>query len=155
YSHYARRVLAARVDMPASVETAASGPITRAWMASRLQALHAPAADAEAAAAQALRRLRAEVMCVVIERDLRGVATLAEITGAMTDLAELSIQHGLRVLGDDLAATFGRPTGDQSGEVQELVVVGMGKLGGRELNVSSDIDLIFLYDEDGDTQGGT
>jgi len=155
YSHYARRVLAARADLPALVEAAASGQITRAWMEERLRALQAPSADAEAAAAQALRRLRAEVMCVVIERDLRGLATLAEITGAMTDLAELSIQHGLRVLGDDLAATFGRPTGAQSGEVQELVVVGMGKLGGRELNVSSDIDLIFLYDEDGDTQGGT
>ncbi len=154
YSHYARRVLAARADVPALVAEAAAGPITRAWMETRLQALRAPSADVEAAAAQALRRLRAEVMCVVIERDLRGLATLAEITGAMTDLAELSIQFGLRVLGDDLAATFGQPTGAQSGEVQELVVVGMGKLGGRELNVSSDIDLIFLYDEDGDTQGG-
>ena len=45
--------------------------------------------------------------------------------------------------------------GAGGGEVGELVVVGMGKLGGRELNVSSDIDLIFLYDEDGETQGGT
>jgi len=154
YSHYARRVLAARPGLPAVVEAAAAAPINRAWMESRLQALHAPSADAEAAAAQALRRLRAEVMCVVIERDLRGLATLAEITGAMTDLAELAIQFGLRVLGADLGATYGRPIGDQTGDVQELVVVGMGKLGGRELNVSSDIDLIFLYDEDGDTEGG-
>ncbi|MGO4411705.1 bifunctional [glutamate--ammonia ligase]-adenylyl-L-tyrosine phosphorylase/[glutamate--ammonia-ligase] adenylyltransferase [Cupriavidus sp. KB_39] len=153
-SHYARRVLQARPELAAVVADAARAPLTRAWMESRLQALHAPSADAEAAAAQALRRLRAEVMCVVIERDLRGLAPLGEITGAMTDLAELGIQFGLRVLGDDLAATYGRPTGAQSGEVQELVVVGMGKLGGRELNVSSDIDLIFLYDEDGDTQGG-
>lgn len=155
YSHYARRVLAARPGLPAAMADATVGSITREWMEARLRDLHTPSADAEAAAGQALRRLRAEVMCVVIERDLRGLATLAEITGAMTDLAELSIQHGLRVLGDDLAATFGRPTGDQSGEVQELVVVGMGKLGGRELNVSSDIDLIFLYDEDGDTRGGS
>ncbi|MGO4762123.1 bifunctional [glutamate--ammonia ligase]-adenylyl-L-tyrosine phosphorylase/[glutamate--ammonia-ligase] adenylyltransferase [Cupriavidus sp. 2KB_3] len=153
-SHYARRVLQARPELAAVVADAARAPLTRAWMEARLQALHAPSADAEAAAAQALRRLRAEVMCVVIERDLRGLAPLGEITGAMTDLAELGIQFGLRVLGDDLAATYGRPTGAQSGEVQELVVVGMGKLGGRELNVSSDIDLIFLYDEDGDTQGG-
>lgn len=155
YSHYARRTLAARAELAGVVAQAAAAPLTRAWMEARLRALHVPSSDAESAAAQALRRLRAEVMCVVIERDLRGLAPLAEITGAMTDLAELAIQYGLRTLGDDLATTYGRPTGDQSGEVQELVVVGMGKLGGRELNVSSDIDLIFLYDEDGETQGGS
>lgn len=155
YSHYARRVIQARPAMAAVVAEAAAAPLTRAWMEARLRALHAPAADVDAAAGQALRRLRAEVMCVVIERDLRGAATLAEVTGAMTDLAELAIQHGLHVLGDDLAATFGRPMCQEGSEVQELVVVGMGKLGGRELNVSSDIDLIFLYDEDGETQGGT
>jgi len=155
YSHYARRVLQARPDLETVLRQALSEPLTRGWMESRLAALQQPAADAEEAAKQALRRLRAEVMCVVIERDLRGAATLAEVTGAMSDLAELAVQHGLAVLGDDMAATFGRPVGEQSGEVQELMVVGMGKLGGRELNVSSDIDLIFLYDEDGDTQGGT
>ncbi|SOY42870.1 bifunctional [glutamate--ammonia ligase]-adenylyl-L-tyrosine phosphorylase/[glutamate--ammonia-ligase] adenylyltransferase [Cupriavidus taiwanensis] len=154
YSHYARRVLQARPDLPEILAAAVAQPLTRAWMAARLQALHTPSADAEDAAKRALRRLRAEVMCAVIERDLRGLATLGEVTGAMTDLAELAIQHGLAMLGDDLAATFGRPVGAHSGEVQELVVVGMGKLGGRELNVSSDIDLIFLYDEDGETQGG-
>ncbi|MGL4995801.1 MAG: bifunctional [glutamate--ammonia ligase]-adenylyl-L-tyrosine phosphorylase/[glutamate--ammonia-ligase] adenylyltransferase, partial [Deefgea sp.] len=45
------------------------------------------------------------------------------------------------------------PIGEESGEKQELIVVGMGKLGGRELNVSSDIDLIFIYPEDGSTNG--
>ncbi|WP_115952830.1 bifunctional [glutamate--ammonia ligase]-adenylyl-L-tyrosine phosphorylase/[glutamate--ammonia-ligase] adenylyltransferase [Cupriavidus plantarum] len=155
YSHYARRVLQARPEVAEVVTRAAAAPLTRAWMEARLSALHEPAADVDAAAGRALRRLRAEVMCAIVERDLRGAATLAEVTGAMTDLAELAIQHGLHVLGNDLAATFGRPTCQQGSEVQELVVVGMGKLGGRELNVSSDIDLIFLYDEDGDTQGGT
>ncbi|QQX85436.1 bifunctional [glutamate--ammonia ligase]-adenylyl-L-tyrosine phosphorylase/[glutamate--ammonia-ligase] adenylyltransferase [Cupriavidus necator] len=155
YSHYARRVLQARPDLPAVLAAAATQPLTRAWMQARLQALHEPSADAEESAKRTLRRLRAEVMCAVIERDLRGLATLGEVTSAMTDLAELAIQHGLAMLGDDLAATFGRPVGAHSGEVQELVVVGMGKLGGRELNVSSDIDLIFLYDEDGETQGGS
>ncbi|WP_407935117.1 bifunctional [glutamate--ammonia ligase]-adenylyl-L-tyrosine phosphorylase/[glutamate--ammonia-ligase] adenylyltransferase [Cupriavidus plantarum] len=155
YSHYARRVLQARPEVAEVVTRAAAAPLTRAWMEARLSALHEPAADVDAAAGRALRRLRAEVMCAIVERDLRGAATLAEVTGAMTDLAELAIQHGLHVLGNDLAATFGRPTCQQGSEVQELVVVGMGKLGGRELNVSSDIDLIFLYDEDGETQGGT
>ncbi len=153
-SHYARRVLQARPEVADLVAAASGAPLTRPWMTGRLAALHEPSVDVEEAAKRALRRLRAEVMCVVIERDLRGLATLAEVTGAMTDLAELSIQYGLATLGDDLAATYGRPVGEQSGETQELVVVGMGKLGGRELNVSSDIDLIFLYDEDGETRGG-
>ncbi|AOY93969.1 bifunctional glutamine synthetase adenylyltransferase/deadenyltransferase [Cupriavidus sp. USMAA2-4] len=155
YSHYARRMLQARDGLEDVLAEAMRVPLTRAWMEARLALLQQPSADAEEAAKQALRRLRAEVMCVVIERDLRGAATLGEVTAAMSDLAELAIQHGLAVLGADLAATFGRPVGAGSGEVQELVVVGMGKLGGRELNVSSDIDLIFLYDEDGETQGGT
>lgn len=153
-SHYVRRVMQARPELPALVAQASAEPPTRVWMESRLAALRQPAADAEQAIGQALRRLRAEVMCTVIERDLRGLATLAEVTGAMTDLAELSIQHALATLTEDMAPTFGRPIGEHSGEVQELIVVGMGKLGGRELNVSSDIDLIFLYDEDGDTAGG-
>ncbi|MFX5756587.1 hypothetical protein ABTE27_21810, partial [Acinetobacter baumannii] len=44
--------------------------------------------------------------------------------------------------------------GEESGRPQEMIVLGMGKLGGGELNVSSDIDLIFVYPEDGDTQAG-
>uniref|UniRef100_UPI001F1807AD bifunctional [glutamate--ammonia ligase]-adenylyl-L-tyrosine phosphorylase/[glutamate--ammonia-ligase] adenylyltransferase n=1 Tax=Cupriavidus respiraculi TaxID=195930 RepID=UPI001F1807AD len=153
-SNYVRRMLQARPEMAAVVAAASGQPLTRAWMDERLAALRAPSADVEDALKQALRRLRAEVLCVVIERDLRGDATLAEVTGAMTDLAELAIQHAIAVLTEDMAPGYGRPVGEHSGETQELVVVGMGKLGGRELNVSSDIDLIFLYDEDGETAGG-
>ncbi|QOT77624.1 bifunctional [glutamate--ammonia ligase]-adenylyl-L-tyrosine phosphorylase/[glutamate--ammonia-ligase] adenylyltransferase [Cupriavidus basilensis] len=154
YSHYTRRMVQARPELAEIVALARDQPLTRAWMEARLKVLHEPSADVDDAIKRALRRLRAEVMCVVIERDLRGQSTLGEVTGAMTDLAELGIQYGLAMLEADLAPTYGRPVGQSSGEVQELVVVGMGKLGGRELNVSSDIDLIFLYDEDGDTRGG-
>src|SRR6185436_13701330 len=52
-----------------------------------------------------------------------------------------------------LSAENGEPIGSDSGNVQRLHVVGMGKLGGRELNVSSDIDLVFVYPEEGDTRG--
>nr|WP_059412959.1 bifunctional [glutamate--ammonia ligase]-adenylyl-L-tyrosine phosphorylase/[glutamate--ammonia-ligase] adenylyltransferase [Cupriavidus basilensis] len=154
YSRYTRRMVQARPGLAEIVAAASARPLTRAWMAARLQALREPSADVEDAVKRELRRLRAEVMCVVIERDLRGLSTLGEVTGAMTDLAELGIQYGMAVLEEDMAPAYGRPVGESSGEVQELVVVGMGKLGGRELNVSSDIDLIFLYDEDGDTRGG-
>ncbi len=52
-----------------------------------------------------------------------------------------------------LDAIHGTPIGDESGTPQELIVIGMGKLGGRELNVSSDIDLVFVYPEEGETAG--
>ncbi len=88
-----------------------------------------------------------------MERDLAGLADVAEVTGAMTDLAEMTIQRALAVLSADLEVTFGEPRGPD-GQRLTLGVVGMGKLGGRELNVSSDIDLIFVYEDDGETTGG-
>ncbi len=72
----------------------------------------------------------------------------------MTDLAEATIQRSLAVLSTELEALYGEPRGP-GGERLTLGVVGMGKLGGRELNVSSDIDLIFVYEDDGETAGGT
>src|SRR5262249_40330053 len=93
-----------------------------------------------------------EVFCTVMERDLAGRADVAEVTGTMTDLAEVSIQRALDVLSRELEALFGEPRGP-NGERLQLGVVGMGKLGGRELNVSSDIDLIFVYEDDGETAG--
>lgn len=108
----------------------------------------------EAALKTALRRLRVDVFCTVMERDLRGAADVAEVTGAMTDLAEVTIQRALAVLTADLETLFGEPRGP-NGERLTLGVVGMGKLGGRELNASSDIDLIFVYEDDGETAGGT
>ncbi|MBV8628013.1 MAG: bifunctional [glutamate--ammonia ligase]-adenylyl-L-tyrosine phosphorylase/[glutamate--ammonia-ligase] adenylyltransferase, partial [Paraburkholderia sp.] len=68
-------------------------------------------------------------------------------------LAEVAIQRALACVSADLEALFGEPRGP-NGERLTLGVVGMGKLGGRELNVSSDIDLIFVYEDDGETSGG-
>src|SRR5258708_17514047 len=156
-SHYAARVYAARPELPAQVAEWSKAPIRRAWIEARLDAL-CDACSAggrldEAALKTALRRLRIEVFCTVMERDLAGLAHVAEVTGAMTDLAELTIQRALAVLSADLEVTFGEP-GGPDGERLTLGVVGMGKLGGRELNVSSDIDLIFVYEDDGETTGG-
>ncbi|WP_029970426.1 bifunctional [glutamate--ammonia ligase]-adenylyl-L-tyrosine phosphorylase/[glutamate--ammonia-ligase] adenylyltransferase [Paraburkholderia graminis] len=159
YSHYAARAVAARPQLVAQVAELASGPLTRERIDARFDALCAEAAggaDApltEAALKRALRQLRMEVFCAVMERDLAGEADVAEVTGAMTDLAEITIQRSLTVLSAELETLFGEPRGPQ-GERLTLGVVGMGKLGGRELNVSSDIDLIFIYEEDGETAGG-
>src|SRR4029077_14814661 len=78
---------------------------------------------------------------------------LDEVMASVTALAEESLRFALGHLQPWMQATHGIPRGQRSGEGQDLVVVGMGKLGGEELNVSSDIDLVFLYPEDGQTGG--
>ena len=99
-----------------------------------------------------LRRLRTQTMASLIIRDLAGWADLGEVTLTMTRLAECTINAALDWVTRDLAHGLGTPRG-ASGQLQQLHVVGMGKLGGGELNVSSDIDLVFIYPEDGETDG--
>jgi glutamate-ammonia-ligase adenylyltransferase len=99
-----------------------------------------------------LRRLKQHAFARVCSRDLAAHAKLAEVTEAMTLIADVAVTTAATVLHESLVARYGQPT-NQHGEKQQLIVVGMGKLGGRELNVSSDIDLIFVYPEDGDTDG--
>ncbi len=158
YSNYASRAYLARPELAANIAQWRDAPITREWIESRLDSLGELCTETgvlnEAALKTALRRLRTEVFCTVMERDLAGTASVAEVTGAMTDLAEATIQRALAVLSADLEALFGEPRGP-NGERLTLGVVGMGKLGGRELNASSDIDLIFIYEDDGETAGGT
>ena len=103
----------------------------------------------------AMRRLRNLVLAVLIERDLGGRADLAEVVATMTAFAEFAIRTHLAALTAELSALHGVPLGQDSGQPQELIVLGMGKLGGAELNVSSDIDLIFVYAEEGETQIAT
>jgi [glutamine synthetase] adenylyltransferase / [glutamine synthetase]-adenylyl-L-tyrosine phosphorylase len=100
----------------------------------------------------AMRRVRNLVLATLIERDLGGRADLAEVVGTMTAFAEFAVQTHLAGLMAELTALHGMPYGQESTQAQELMVLGMGKLGGAELNVSSDIDLIFVYAEEGDTQ---
>jgi glutamate-ammonia-ligase adenylyltransferase len=115
----------------------------------------AQSVEAAGDAGRTLRLARRLVMLAVMERDLAGTADLAEVTGAMSALAEQSIRLALAQAETELRPRFGMPHGADDGAVQLLHVVGMGKLGGGELNVSSDIDLIFLYPEEGETRGGT
>ena len=76
----------------------------------------------------------------------------AEVCADMTTLAETALRSAVALHHRALAADFGEPR-DENGAAQQLVIVGMGKLGGGELNVSSDIDLVFVYPEDGETAG--
>jgi glutamate-ammonia-ligase adenylyltransferase len=111
------------------------------------------AATDEASLMHALRYLRKQVMARLITRDLNGLADLAEVMVTATALAEVTTRHALPLLHSWLATKHGEPIGTDSGQAQQLIVVAMGKLGGGELNVSSDIDLIFLYPEAGETTG--
>jgi glutamate-ammonia-ligase adenylyltransferase len=119
-SRYAARLLAAHPEL--AQELLAPQPFTREEM---VAALAGAEQDDEAALMRRLRRLRQRVLLRVMARDLCGLASLDEVCGSMTDLAELSLAAAL--------------------SEKDLIVVGMGKLGGRELNVSSDIDLIFVH----------
>ncbi|WP_301102294.1 bifunctional [glutamate--ammonia ligase]-adenylyl-L-tyrosine phosphorylase/[glutamate--ammonia-ligase] adenylyltransferase [Propionivibrio sp.] len=99
-----------------------------------------------------LRRLRQRVMAALIVRDLGGKASLAEVVESMTQLADVTTNYALDFVHRQLVAQFGEAL-DSQGQPQRLLVIGMGKLGGRELNVSSDVDYIFIYPEDGETAG--
>ncbi len=111
-----------------------------------------PASD-EVQLSRALRQLRKRVMLHVLTRDLNGLSGLAEVMRSMTALAEIAVRRAQQFAMQALIEQFGQPIGSDSGAEQELLVIGMGKLGGGELNVSSDIDLIFVYPEDGETNG--
>ena len=108
--------------------------------------------DAGLALNAAMRRLRNLTVCTLIERDLAGRADLAEVVVTMTEFADFAVQTHLAALMAEQCALYGVPIGEESGRQQQMIVLGMGKLGGGELNVSSDIDLIFVYPEDGDTR---
>ena len=100
-----------------------------------------------------LRQFRTREMVRIIWRDLTRSAELEETTADMSRLAEACLQGALDFLYPRACAEWGTPV-DESGEPQQLVILGMGKLGACELNVSSDIDLIFAYPEAGETRGG-
>lgn len=99
-----------------------------------------------------LRHLRQAVMARLIARELSGHSSLDEAVATISDLAEVAVEQALAQVSQP-DPRYGVPIGEESGTQQQLIVVGMGKLGGRELNVSSDIDLIFVYPEDGETSG--
>jgi len=124
------------------------GPPVRATMAQACDALRARGCDT----GTALRVLRQLVMERLIRLDCEGAAPLSDITRAVTELAELALDQACQQARRELDERHGAPRGPDGQPVQ-LWVVGMGKLGARELNVSSDIDLIYVYEHDGETAG--
>jgi len=101
-----------------------------------------------------LRRLRNAAMLHIIWRDLNGRSDLAETTRSLTRLADRLIDAAVSKLHEWAVATDGEPIGHDSSEPQQLVVIALGKLGAGELNLSSDVDLILAYPEQGETRTG-
>ena len=100
----------------------------------------------------ALRRVRHRELARIRWRELAGSADVWESLADLSQLADFAIEAGLRRVDKHLATRFGVPRGTD-GDALAFVVLAMGKLGGNELNFSSDIDLVFLYEGDGESDG--
>ncbi len=108
----------------------------------------------ESALMNELRLIRQRLILWIGYRDLNGLANLDEVTHALSYFAQQCLALTVKHLRQDLKGRFGLPWARTADHEIPLMIVGMGKLGGKELNLSSDIDLIFLYEEEGETQGG-
>lgn len=135
---------------------AASGELERSWnpgaLREQLGAIISECTDEEALAQQ-LRRFRNRQQLRIIWRDLNRQADLQETCRDLSDLADACVDLTCHWLYERHCQQFGTPLGRHSGQPQHLVILGMGKLGAHELNLSSDIDLIFGYPEGGETEG--
>ncbi|MEB2515561.1 bifunctional [glutamate--ammonia ligase]-adenylyl-L-tyrosine phosphorylase/[glutamate--ammonia-ligase] adenylyltransferase [Pseudomonas sp. YuFO20] len=138
------------------LELVQSGELDRSFASGELCAQIAAAvnlAETDDQLGRALRRQRARHQVRIIWRDLTRQADLIQTCRDLSDMADASIDQAYQWLYARHCQQFGVPTGRRSGEPQQMVVLGMGKLGAVELNLSSDIDLIFAYPEGGETVG--
>jgi len=110
--------------------------------------------ETEEQLSQQLRVFRRREMIRIVWRDFTRSGPMLETTRDATLLAEACIVTALDFLHRITCVELGTPVA-KSGEEQRLVVIAMGKMGAYELNISSDIDLIFAYPESGETQGAT
>ncbi|MBT9572072.1 MAG: bifunctional [glutamate--ammonia ligase]-adenylyl-L-tyrosine phosphorylase/[glutamate--ammonia-ligase] adenylyltransferase [Pseudomonas umsongensis] len=138
------------------LELVRSGELDRGYAPGELCAQIAAAvnaAETDEQLGRALRRQRARHQVRIVWRDLTRQADLVQTCRDLSDMADASIDQAYQWLYARHCQQFGVPTGRRSGEPQQMVVLGMGKLGAVELNLSSDIDLIFAYPEGGETVG--
>ena len=140
YSHFLSEAV---LQYPEWIEELAdSGDVDRTLTAEEFARRLGPAVDT---LALALARRR-ELLRIVL-RDVLGVATLSEITEEISNLADAILEGAYRWLRQSLAARYGEPREGR------FAIIALGKLGGRELNYSSDIDLLFVYSGSGETSG--
>lgn len=156
HSTYARRWLSAQPGWLEWLRICGQRQITSQDIRELLPSYHASQNSRVVEEAQLmadLRLARQRLMLWVAFRDLNGMASLQEVTHSLSFFAQLAVAEAIAFIREDLRSRFGVPWSQVSHSEMPLMVVGMGKLGGLELNLSSDIDLIFLYEHEGETVG--
>ncbi|GGC86307.1 bifunctional [glutamate--ammonia ligase]-adenylyl-L-tyrosine phosphorylase/[glutamate--ammonia-ligase] adenylyltransferase [Vreelandella lutescens] len=141
----------AELDAAGELDSAPSKEALTQWLDDALAS-----AEDEDALHRALRRFRRARMLGIVWRDLNRPdgATMWDTARSVSWLAEVCAEAALGWLERFYASRWGTPAARSDGSPQRLVILGMGKLGAGELNLSSDIDLIFAFPEKGDTEGG-
>ncbi len=110
--------------------------------------------DGVAAQCLAMRRFQQRELLRIALRDVYAHASLASVTEDLSNLADAMLDTAILAARSELDERYGRPMAQSSDRESTFVVLAMGKLGGRELNFSSDIDLLFIYSDEGNTEGG-
>jgi glutamate-ammonia-ligase adenylyltransferase len=100
-----------------------------------------------------LAKFRRRQILRIMIRDVMGLGTLPEITGELTALADAIVEVAYERIYQDLVAQYGQPRSEDLREESHFAVIALGKMGAEELNYSSDIDLMFLYSANGQTDG--
>ena len=145
YSRFVQRI---RRRYPEELAAFAPGLPGRTEITALIERLRHQGRDL-ASAMRVARQLTLERLAIL---DIEAGAPLADVTRTMTELAETTLEFALAEALAEQDARFGAPL-NAAGRRIDFWVIGMGKLGARELNVSSDIDLIYVYEEDGTTDG--
>ncbi|MEP6738911.1 MAG: bifunctional [glutamate--ammonia ligase]-adenylyl-L-tyrosine phosphorylase/[glutamate--ammonia-ligase] adenylyltransferase [Caldimonas sp.] len=146
HSRFVQRI---RRRYPAELAWLEAGLPTRDAIFALVERLRGEGGRTLASALRVTRQLTLERLAVL---DVEGGAELADVTRTMTVLAEATLELALAQARSDQDWRYGVPR-DATGRRIDFWIVGMGKLGARELNVSSDIDLVYVYEEDGTTDG--
>jgi [glutamine synthetase] adenylyltransferase / [glutamine synthetase]-adenylyl-L-tyrosine phosphorylase len=102
-----------------------------------------------------LAKFRRRQILRILIRDVMDLATLPEITGELTAVADTIVEVAYERIFQDLIARHGRPRSEDGSQEAHFAVIALGKMGAQELNYSSDIDLMFLYSQNGQTAGPT
>src|SRR5580692_744301 len=126
-----------------------TSPITTDELRAQLEAVLPPGVPHPLELAKFRRR---QILRIVV-RDVLGLGTLPEITAELSDLADVLVEVAYERIHADLVGRYGMPRSETDGGESYFAVIALGKLGGKELNYSSDIDLMFLYSDAGSTDG--
>ncbi|MGI9261900.1 MAG: bifunctional [glutamate--ammonia ligase]-adenylyl-L-tyrosine phosphorylase/[glutamate--ammonia-ligase] adenylyltransferase, partial [Woeseiaceae bacterium] len=122
-----------------------------AGLTARAARIGASAGDIATVKSQ-LRQMRNQEMVSILWRSIGALDDVDQSLQSLSLLADTMINAGIRIAADSLDARFGKPRDGDDEEIS-LITLAMGKLGGRELNFSSDVDLVFLYTDEGQTDG--